>query len=361
MTRLSICLPILAVSLIASAASAQTQVCLSGDLQLQHDDLPRNPTGPQRVAVIRGLCVGDRAAAVFDLRGLPGPIRIKRGGILFAGPANSRPAMATLEFYDGATFTSIGVVAPGRRLFQSSKVGLALNTLTSVAVTPSNLSLTTGILLVAWKLDTNPNGNCLTGYTANFASDTQLPPRSPCSTRLGTNLIFDSSQGWWDIRKFQIINQNWCGPAFNGNWVIRACVSLPTTAYRGTGEDLVLTSGSGSDRLGPAVAKSVKSEEKFTIAMRSPNGTFNQSPVLLLLEAFRTSGPPVRGLLPGLHVGTNFLAFPVGLPLGGVSFTIPKRTVDRSILFQGVALDPTGRNTRNGLFASTHANVAVSH
>lgn len=352
------------------ATSAAGQVCPAGSTQLLNDSLPANPSGSQPVAVVAGICVGDKAASVFDVSSFPAPVKIRRAGILFAGPNGSVPGGGKLELYDGVTLQPNGSAVLGPMVFQSQSVSYPVNALQSLDVTSSNVTISSGTLVVAFTLESNPNEpfpglGCALGYSANFASDTIVPPGTPCQTTPGTNLLYDSQQGWWDVSAFKIGGQNWCGQAFNGNWVIRACIDATAPMYPGTGDDLAMTSGVGLVAPDATEVKTATAGNLYTVHVESPANTFVGTPLFLLLDAFATGGNPPTPLLPGVQVGSGLILLaggastplgPIVLPPGGAStsFAIPAGLTGASFMFQAAVLAPFAQN---GSYATTDAHV----
>lgn len=348
---------------LAPVAPAQTcQVCGPQMAQLKNDALPLQPCGQQGIAAIRGLCVGDKAAVVFDLRGLPGTVQVMRGGVLFAGPAGSAPARGTLEIYDGVSFNNQGRAAPGFLLHRSSQPqSLALNTLTSEDVSSSNVVISSGLLVVAWELNANPNGVCALGYSANIASDTQLPPGSACVTPPRENLIFDPGNGgWWDVTQFRIGGIPWCGLAFNGSWVIRACIRVSDPALLGTQEDLILESGVGTAPSNGDGIQTVEAGSLLSVLVRSPNGGFAGVPGFLMVDGFANAGPPLVPVVPDIFGGSSLALTSLGpIPAPGASlmFTVPPGFERSTFVLQGLSLAPA--RAANGIFASSRAHLVV--
>ena len=355
-----------ALCVVGSSFSLMAQVCGSTDLQLQHDVLPQNPTGQQAYAAIAGVGVGDRAAVLFDLRGLPGPIRVLRGGVLFGGTCilgGVVPATANLEIYDGVQILPNGQAVPGPRVYVSNTaLSLAPNTLTVSDISGVNVSVSSGLLMVAWQMVTNPNlppPLCQTG----FGADTTLPPNSPCATRAGINLIFDVvTQQWWDISRFQIGGQPFCGIAYNGNWVIRACVELPATAYVGTRDGLELRTGIAGAAPTTVLAKAATTNQVVAMQLSTPTGLYVGFPAFVAAEVHPAAGPRPTPVVPGAWLG------PALVPIGPLVFgagnsvtrtlTIPPRSFDLVLLVQGVVLSPAAQNR---VYATTDAHAVWTY
>lgn len=342
------------------------QVCGATDLQLQHDVLPPNPTGQQAYAAIAGVGVGDRAAVVFDLRGLPGPIRVRRGGVLFGGTCvfgGVLAATANLEIYDGVQIMPNGQVLPGPRVYVSNTpLSLAPDTLTVSDISGFNVSVSSGLLMVAWQMVTNPNlppPLCTTG----FGADTTLPPGSPCATRPGINLIFDVvTQQWWDISRFRISGQPFCGPAYNGNWVIRACVELPATAYVGTRDGLELRTGIAGAAPSTVLAKAATTNNVVAMQLATPSGLYVGFPAFLAAEVHPAAGPRPTPVVPGAWLGSGLV--PIGPLVFGAgnavtrTLTIPPGSFDLVLLVQGVVLSPAAQNR---VYATSDAHAVWTH
>ncbi len=347
--------------LFASAAAAQPcQDPLA--LQLRQDALPANPAGQQNVAVIAGICPGDKAAAVFDIGVLPKPLEVLEGGILMAGPLGSQPMTVRMEIYDGVTFLPNGQAVMGPLVYQDLFANsFTPNALNLVNITGFGTTVTSDKLVVAFTIVTNPNEvfpglGCTFGYTANFASDTQLPPSSPCATPSFRNLIFDPGQGgWWDITQFTIGGTPWCGVAFNGSWIIRACVKLPTGANSGTGDDVQLATAAGTTDPS-ALAKTANAGDFLQLGMQSAGGTFVAG--FLLMDFYATAGPVPIGFAPGFRLANTPVVLGPGnmLPTFAQGFPIPPGLEGITVMVQGAVLD---LGAQNGLYGTTDAHVIL--
>ena len=138
------------------------------------------------------------------------------------------------------------------------------------------------------------------------------------------------------------------------------------TPFPGTLEDLRLETevNAGGNLLGPV--KPVLAGDVVTLALRSPEATFDFAIPLILAQLFTTGSPPLANL-PGVHVdlGGDFVFLvdglgtgPLGpqlLPPGGIEVlvAIPPGLTGLSILIQGATISP---NAQNGLFATTDAH-----
>ena len=354
-------LPVLLACLVP--AGAQAQVCDTGQICLTNDVFPCAP-GMQTFIVIRGLCVNDKAACIFDLSGFVGEVQVNRGGILFgAGPTAPFPSGASgrMEIYDGATLNSNGTVTPGPLVHADPLPGTyPPNTIQMRDITPLNVMIRSGKMMMAFSMDTNQNRPCLTLAEAGFAADFSQP-QTTCMSLPEKNLLYDAPTGqWWDVTRFRIGGQSWCGPAYNGNWVIRACVTGTPIPFPGTNEDLQLLTSVGLGMLNGTTEKPIQAGEFYNMQVTTPMGTFFGSPTVLLADLYLTSTGPPMDIFPGLHMGSIFFTIastPSLGPLGLQSFIMPPLG-SSGITFrcQGVAVN---NQAQNGLGATTRGHTAV--
>ncbi|MCA9321506.1 MAG: hypothetical protein KDB53_12255, partial [Planctomycetes bacterium] len=153
--------------------------------------------------------------------------------------------------------------------------------------------------------------------------------------------------------------------AFNGNWVLRACVASNSTlpTYPGTAADLTLRTSVGGAPLDAADVKSATGGDFLTFEMHSPGGGLAGRGYFLVVEVFATGSPPVSPY-PGIAVSGNpaltFLAVGAGAsPFGptvfgpaptSFAFQVPQGFSGASGLFQ-VLVSWTG--SANGIFESS--------
>jgi hypothetical protein len=304
-----------AVSILAGAAPAQT--CGANQVFLKNDTLPDVPSGPQAVSVIRGLCEGEAMGAVFDVSGVGSMVKLENGafGFFNVGAANGIQAVINLKVYDGITWSGATPVL-GPEIFDwatvtGSSIAGTTHAINTVDVSSLNIVVTSGKLVVTWWLDFNPNGDCTNGYTSNFGTD---DGSGPCSSVPQRNLMFVQGAGWVDPSTYAIGPFNLCPSFYNGNWIMRACVSdvSTTIAY--------CTAKTNSFGCVPAIGwsgiPSASATTGFTI--RGSN-VRNQKPGLLLYTiggpaaapftgGFLCVGAPVKRT-PGMSSGGNNLPF----------------------------------------------------
>jgi hypothetical protein len=221
--------------LLASAASAQ--VCPSPTNSFwKNDHLPNNPQGPLTISVIPGLCEGEGAANVFTL--LPGmPLqRVTQVVCPFGASsgANGFTASVNVQVFDGVSFSGPqNTPTLGPKVFdfaadlgsslQVTSTGLNVFDLTQYNVVVGQSGL--GNFVVAFTMEFNPNGNCASGFNANFFTDnTQFGFQCDANiTPPKTSLMNILGQGWVDVSKATVTGIPICPFFFAGIWAIRAC------------------------------------------------------------------------------------------------------------------------------------------
>ncbi|MEZ6194672.1 MAG: hypothetical protein R3F20_02930 [Planctomycetota bacterium] len=355
--------------LLSAALGAQT-FCTQGTI-LKHDTLPANPSGAQNVSIIQGLCEGEAAASVFDVSSLGPTVTVNECGILFAASGGATAASGRLQIYDGVTIAPNGAATLGPKVYETTgALQYSPNAFNTADISASNVVITSGKLVVAFTMDINLNYNipflgCAGGYYADFATDNTAGPGSPCTTQPGTNLLLAQGAGWWDVTQFSVGGTPICGIAYNGNWVIRACVtnSLPPATYPGTAADLVLASSVGLTTPDLTDVKSTTAGDYMNFGITSPGGGLVGLELLFVVELFPTGAPPASPF-PGIAVTGNpastFLlvgdgAGPFGpalIPPQGfnAAYFVPAGLAGTSGLFQAIV---PWVGAQNGIFEST--------
>ena len=218
--------------LAALPASLCAQACGPGDLLLKNDTLPPVPPPvPTAVAVIPGLCPGEAAMTVLTT---PGPCTVRSVSVMF-GDVTGTPmlnAAVDLEIYDGATLQPTGRYTLGPLVWsmsgnQNQNLQIATHGLNTFQLpATANVRITSGTLVVGWRMLINNNGSCLSGYTANFCTDAS----GQCNR--GKNVLDALAPigGPVDPSTFNFSVIGWPGPLcpspfYQGNWIIRACVT----------------------------------------------------------------------------------------------------------------------------------------
>ena len=232
--RRSIALFIAALAI--SSGLAHAQLCPPNQVFLKTDTLPDIPVGPLPVAVIRGLCEGEAMGAVYDVSSIGSMVKLENGafGFFNVAGANGIQAVINLKVYDGITWSGNTPIL-GPEIFDwatatGSSIAGTTHSINTLDVSAQNIVVTSGKLVVTWWLDFNPNGDCTNGYTSDFGTDDGSPP---CSSVPHRNLMFIQGAGWVDPSSYAIGPFNLCPNYYNGNWIMRVCVSnvSTTTSY----------------------------------------------------------------------------------------------------------------------------------
>jgi len=225
--------PLLLAGLLAGALSdlAAAQICSSPDATFwKNDTLPQVPSGAETISIIPGLCEGEAAGMVFTL-GPSDPLQeiekvaVGFGDQLGAGGFN---ATVNVEIYDGVTWSG-GIPTLGPKVFDLNADTGASMQVVSTGINELDLSSQgivvggTGTFVLAFRMNINPNGNCTTGFNANFFTDGQ--GGGSCTTIPMTSLIDIQGQGWRDASTATVGGFPLCPLFYNGNWVIRACTN----------------------------------------------------------------------------------------------------------------------------------------
>ena len=224
---------------------AQAQVCpLPSDTFWKNDILPDVPAGPLQISIILGLCPGEAAATYFQKPPMTAPQKIKSVSVGFGHTSGGAGFTATcnVEIYEGAvTFNPGGTAILGPKIFDLGVDQQASMQLTSTGINTLDVSNFNIVVdddyVVAFRMNINPNGQCATGYPANFFTDNN---GAPATCNPGTNLIFILQQGWNDPATVSVSGFPLCPLFYAGNWVIRACTEdtgalASTMARNGTG------------------------------------------------------------------------------------------------------------------------------
>ena len=220
--------------LFASASTLAAQTCGAGQTLLKNDGLPATGGGSAQVSVIQGLCEGEAAGAVFDVSGLGSSLRVNSAAVgLFAGGgANGNQIQGNLRLYDGITWNggipTLGPLVYDYTVSTGAGLGLTSSGINELDISAENVIVTSGKLVVTWWSLVNIHGSCNAGFTTNFATDNTCAFfNCPCSSGTRKNLIFIEGQGWRDTSTATVLGFPICGGlinAYNGNWIIRACV-----------------------------------------------------------------------------------------------------------------------------------------
>jgi hypothetical protein len=365
-------LVILAALLVGTPLFGQA-FCTVGST-LKNDSLPANPAGAQQISVIQGLCEGEAIASVFDVSALGPSVTVNEAGVLFAAIGGAFPASGRLQIFDGLTIAPNGAVTMGPLVHETiGALQYTPNAFNTTDISAFNVTVNSGTLVVAFTMDFNQNYlipflGCAGGYSANFATDNTAGPGSPCTTAPGTNLLNASGAGWWDVTQFSVGGTPICGIAYNGNWVLRACVtgSAPPSTYPGTNADVVLRSGVGFVSPDANDIKTATAGDFLTLEVESPGATLAGLELLLVTELFPTGMPPLSPF-PGIAVtgnpaSTYLLVGNGASPFGpallpptsfGLSFGVPSGLTGTSALFQ--ALIPW-IGAQNGILESTEGH-----
>ena len=136
----------------------------------------------------------------------------------------------------------------------------------------------------------------------------------------------------------------------------------PSPSYPGTGDDLILATGANGtlSSTPPGDIQSVSIGNLWTVELRSPLGTLDGRPELLLAAPLGAAQAPVPVLgLPDVYIDPVLgisLSSGNGLSASGEAFsvTLPAVLVGYRFVFQGAAFAPS---VLNGLYATTNAHV----
>jgi hypothetical protein len=234
----------LVAALVAGAAvlsltpDASAQACPgANDTFWKVDTLPDIPQGQMTISVIPGLCEGEGAANVFTLP--PGtPLqRLTQVVAPFgaAGGTSGFVASVNVQVYDGVTFSGpFNTPTLGPKVFDlgadfASNMQVTSTGLNVFDMSPYNVTVGAsglGNFVVAFIMEVNPNGNCTSGYNANFFTDNSQPGFFGCDpviTPPKTSLMFILGQGWVDVNKASVGGIQICPLFYAGIWGIRAC------------------------------------------------------------------------------------------------------------------------------------------
>src|SRR5262245_66564596 len=88
--------PHVLVALVAlfAASGLCAQSCSPGDILLKNDSLPAVPTGLTGVGVVRGLCDGEAAMAVFTTAG---PVDVRKVSVMYGSIFGPNALVAALD------------------------------------------------------------------------------------------------------------------------------------------------------------------------------------------------------------------------------------------------------------------------
>lgn len=208
----------------------------------KNDSLPNVPAGPLPVSVIRGLCEGEAIGTIFHKPGGMAPQKLTLVGVGFGHTTGGSGFAATcnLEIYAGPVTYQGAQATLGPKIFdlnasQGADIQLASTGINTFDVSAFNIVVNSDFV-VAFRMNINLNGNCASGYPANFFTDNN--GTNQCNA--GINLIDEQTQGWIDPATATIGPFSLCPLFYAGNWVIRAC-----TADSGTPASWTARNGSG--------------------------------------------------------------------------------------------------------------------
>lgn len=203
------------------AAPVLAQTCGPTEILLKNDILPAVPSGPTRVGLVPGLCDGEAAMSVFTTQGA---VNVKSVSIMLAQAqgTNGVSAVVDIEIYDGITDLGQGRWSLGRRVFRLSDGGSNAQIQThgiNQFTLPSPVRVASGKAVIGWRMLLNTSqGDCLSGYTSNFACDASgTCPR-------GINVLDAIGHGPVDPNAYTGFGLPLCPIFFQGSWIIRACV-----------------------------------------------------------------------------------------------------------------------------------------
>jgi hypothetical protein len=219
-----------AALVLCSSLPAIAQTCGANQVFLKNDNLPQIPSGPTAVAVVQGLCEGEAMGCVFDVTSIGTQVKLESAhfGFFNVAGANGIQAVVNLEVYDGITWQG-NTALLGPQIFDwaqatGSSIAATTHAINSIDVSAQNIVVQSGKLVIAWRMDFNPNGDCPNGYTSNFGTDSR---GFSCSTPPQKNLLYNiNTNSWINPGSFP-----YCPFAYNGNWIMRACVSNVSTTH----------------------------------------------------------------------------------------------------------------------------------
>ena len=217
---------LLFASLLAPNLSAQA--CGGGEFFFKNDVLAVDP-GMAATSVIQGLCEGEAAGCVFDVSGVGGTVRVRSASVGFiqVGGTHGTQAVVNLLIYDGITFPG-GIPTFGPLVFDfendvGSSIAVTSSAINTVDVSPYDVDVTSGKLVMVWEMQINLSGDCQNGYPANFATD--YPTGQANCNVTQKNLIYIQGIGWRDAATATIGPIQLCPTYYAGNWLMRTCVS----------------------------------------------------------------------------------------------------------------------------------------
>ncbi len=221
-----------ATLLVAFAPSiAFAQLCQSPtDTFWKNDTIPQIPTGQTPVAIIQGLCENEALGSVFTLPGGMGPQKLNKVAVGFGDSfaIGGFNAVANVEIYDGITWAGNTAVL-GPKVFDlandaAANLQVFSHGINELDISPFNVVVgnhASKSFVVSFRSLINPNGNCTTGYPANYFTDGT--GQFQCTTIPQKNVIDIIGQGWKDPATATVGGFPICPIFYNGNWVIRAC------------------------------------------------------------------------------------------------------------------------------------------
>jgi len=203
------------------------QTCAGGEFFFKNDVLPADP-GQAATSVIQGLCEGEAAGCVFDVSGVSTDVKVKSAAIGFinVGGAHGAQAIVNLQIFDGVTFPG-GIPQLGPMVFDfetqsGTSIAVTTSAINTVDISGFNVTVSSGKLVVVWVMEFNPNGDCFSGYTSDFATD--YPTGGANCNVTQKNLIYIQGLGWRDAATASIGGTQLCPQYYAGNWLIRSCV-----------------------------------------------------------------------------------------------------------------------------------------
>lgn len=359
---------LLAVAVVAVAAgdARSAQQCpAASDNFWKNDKLPDIPVGaPVGISIIPGLCEGEAAGSVFTIPSGSGPMQLTQVAAPFAAPGGAPGFVAAVnvEIYDGVTWLGDQPVLGAKVFDLNADVGVDLQvTSTGLNVfdaSPYGITVGNGTtaFVVAFRMNLNLNGNCASGYTANFFTDNDTFGFAcdPQITLPKTNLIDIQGQGWADASKATVGGFPLCPFFYSGNWVIRACTQgqsgppavLPygsgcgagTVGWMGTpqaGSTFVVDLGGG-----PALAPAL-------LTIGGSDSLWGGAPLPLDLAPF---GAPGCELLTGLQILIPAFTDFFGNVTLGIPIPADPHLIGATVYTQWMASDP-GVNALGWVFS----------
>lgn len=224
-----------------SASALSAQVCTTNFWK--NDNLPDVPSGSSTISIIPGLCEGEAIGSIFTMAPGSVPQKLKEVAVGFghSGGGSGFQATCNVEIYEGPVTFSGSNATLGTKIFDlgvnaAASMQLSSTGVNTLDVSPYNITVS-DTFVVAFRMNININGNCTTGYPANFFTDNGSGPAS-CTP--GVNLIDELSGGWIDPATATISGFPLCPIFYAGNWVIRACseddgTAASTTSRNGSG------------------------------------------------------------------------------------------------------------------------------